>query len=192
MYATSGAMVAYIFGPVGREIVIPGTVLLLMEGLSAGIWETVAVSLSVASIDVALALFVLWNFALVRNSRLLGGLTRRLERAFSERLGKHPERRVYALLAGYVAFPFQLSGGFVATIVGSLMGLDPRKLLFSVSLGSVSGSLAAGILAFMIGRPVLDFLSLDILQLAGILIVVGFIIAVVYVYLARGRKADGD
>ncbi|MFQ5910516.1 MAG: hypothetical protein ACE5IJ_07330, partial [Thermoplasmata archaeon] len=62
----------------GRELVIPATVLLLMESVSAGCWEAVAISLSVASVDVSLALFVIWNFALVRRSRYLARVARKM------------------------------------------------------------------------------------------------------------------
>ncbi|MFQ5910520.1 MAG: hypothetical protein ACE5IJ_07355, partial [Thermoplasmata archaeon] len=62
----------------------------------------------------------------------------------------------------------------------------------AVTVGSVSSSLAVGLLAYVVGRPLLDVLSLNVLQLAGILIVVGFIIAAVYLYHTYGRKKDAD
>ncbi|MCK4366555.1 MAG: small multi-drug export protein [Thermoplasmata archaeon] len=192
MYAALTSMVAYLFGPLGRELVIPAAVLLLMESISAGIWEVVAISLSVACVDVSLALFVVWNFALVRRSKILARITDRMENAFTRRVGSGPSRRGYALLAGYVAFPLQFSGGFIATIIGSLLGYDPRRMVLAVTVGSVVGSLAMGLLTYLIGRPILDLLTLGALQLAGILIVVGFIIAAVYLYYSYRRKKDED
>ena len=192
MYAALASMVAYLFGPLGRELVIPAAVLLLMESISAGVWEVVAISLSVACVDVSLALFVVWNFALVRRSKYLRRITDRMENAFTRRLGGGPSRRGYALLAGYVALPLQFSGGFIATIIGSLLGYDPRRMVLAVTAGSVVGSLAMGLLAYLVGRPILELLTLGALQLAGILIVVGFIIAVVYLYYSYRRKKDED
>lgn len=192
MYAALAAMVAYLIGPLGREVVIPATVLLLMESLGAGIWEAVAISVSVAFVDIFLALLVVWNFGLVSRSKRLSKIVRRMKKAFASKIGEHPSRKGYLLLAGYVAFPLQFSGGFVAAVIGSLLGFDRRRMLFAVSGGSVAGSLAVGLLAFFIGRPALDMLSLDLLQLAGILIVVGFIIAAIYLYYSYRRKRDGD
>jgi uncharacterized membrane protein len=192
MYAALGSMIAYLFGPLGRELVIPATVLLLVESISAGVWEVVAISLSVASVDVSLALFVVWNFTLVRRSSFLARITDRLGNAFKRRLGGGPSRKGYAFLAVYVAFPLQFSGGFIATIIGSLLGYEPRRMVAAVTAGSVVGSLTVGLLAYLIGRPILDVLSLGVLQLAGILIVVGFIIAAIYVYSSYRRKRDED
>ncbi|MCK4456831.1 MAG: small multi-drug export protein [Thermoplasmata archaeon] len=192
MYAALASMIAYLVGPLGRELVIPATVLLLMESISAGIWEVIAISLSVACVDVSLSLFVVWNFPLVRRSKYLARITDRIGNAFTKRLGGGPTRRGYALLAAYVAFPLQFSGGFIATIIGSLLGYDPRRMVFAVTVGSVIGSLTMGLLAYLVGRPTLDLLALGALQLAGILIVVGFIIAAVYLYHSHRRKKDED
>ncbi|MCJ2555808.1 MAG: small multi-drug export protein [Candidatus Thermoplasmatota archaeon] len=192
MYAALASMIAYLIGPLGRELVIPAAVLLLMESVSVGIWEVVAISLSVACVDVSLALFVVWNFPLVRRSKYLARITDRIENVFTKRLGGGPTRRGYALLAAYVAFPLQFSGGFIATIIGSLLGYDPRRMVFAVTVGSVIGSLTMGLLAYLVGRPTLDLLALGALQLAGILIVVGFIIAAVYLYHSHRRKKDED
>lgn len=192
MYAALAAMVAYLIGPLGREVVIPATVLLLMESLGAGIWEAVAISISVASVDIFLALFVIWNFGLVNRSKRLSRIVRRMKEAFASSIGERPSKKGYLLLAGYVAFPLQFSGGFVAAVIGSLLGFGPRRMLLAVSGGSLVGSLAVGLLAFFVGRPILDTLSLDLLQLAGILIVVGFIIAAIYLYYSYRRKKDGD
>lgn len=191
-YAALGSMIAYLFGPLGRELIIPAAVLLLMESVSAGFWEAVALSLSVASVDIALALFVVWNFSLVRKSGYLARIMERMRMAFLKRFGGSAGGRGYALLAVYVAFPMQFSGGFTATIIGGLLGLDPRRTILAVTVGSVSGSLATGLLAYFIGRPILSFLSLDVFQLLGILIVVGFIIAATYLYHSYRRKKDGD
>ena len=192
MYAALASMIAYLFGPLGREMVIPAAVLLLMESISAGLWEVVAISLSGACVDVSLALFVVLNFNLVRRSKILARITDRMEKAFTRRLGGGPTRRGYALLAVYVAFPLQFSGGFIATIIGSLLGYDPRRMVLAVTVGSVIGSLAMGLLAYLVGRPILDVLTLGALQLAGILIVVGFVIAAVYLYYSYRRKKDED
>jgi uncharacterized membrane protein len=192
MYAALASMIAYLFGPLGRELVIPAAVLLLMESVSAGVWEVVAISLSVASVDVSLAFFVVWNFALLRKSAFLARITDRMGNAFRRRLGGSPSNRGYALLAIYVAFPLQFSGGFIATIIGSLLGYEPRRMIAAVTAGSVIGSLTVGFLAYVIGSPILNILSLGVLGLAGILIVVGFIIAAVYVYTSYRRKRDED
>ena len=65
-------------------------------------------------------------------------------------------------------------------------------MVLAVTVGSVIGSLAMGLLAYLVGRPILDVLTLGALQLAGILIVVGFVIAAVYLYYSHRRKKDED
>jgi len=190
-----GGMATYLVAPVGTEVVIPGIFLLLL-GANAPGYVFVLAAASVVLVDVFTALFFLWNWDLVERVPHLGGLVRRVEQKCRQVIEKRRwgEGATYLALAGYVALPFQMTGGLFGSVLGRVMGLDKVKVFVAVAAGSLAGAVPMGILAYAVGKPVYDALTSSTAQAvglaAGILITVAFVGAVVVLYLRGKRNAD--
>ncbi len=189
------AMFVYLLSPLGVEIVIPSTYVLLGGG--AGLLAVIV--LSIILVDVFTAVFMFWNFGLAERAPGLGGLLRRTEAVCRRKIEEKRwgEGVTLLALAAYVALPFQMSGGFVGFIFGRVLGIEPRKVLLAVSAGSAAGGVPVGVAAFLLGEPLVDLLEAGWLQAigstVGILIVLGFIVGVTVVYWrAYVRRGDED
>jgi hypothetical protein len=189
------AMFVYLLSPLGVEIVIPSTYVLVGGGAAI----LAVIVLSIVMVDVFTAVFMFWNFDLAERIPGLGGFIRRTEAVCSRKIEekKWGEGVTMLALAAYVALPFQMSGGVVGSIFGRVLGIDRRKVLLAVSAGSAAGGVPVGVAAFLVGEPLVRFLQSGWLQfigsIVGILIVVGFILGVSYVYWKTyKRNVDGD
>ena len=133
-----GGMVAYLVAPVGTEVVIPG-VFVLLFGANAPVYVFVFASASVVLVDVFTALFFLWNWDLVERVPHLGRLVGRVEQKCRQVIEKRRwgERATYLALAGYVALPFQMTGGLFGSVLGRVMGLDKVKVFVAVAAGPI-------------------------------------------------------
>jgi len=190
-----GGMGLYLVAPVGTEIVVP-TVVIYLQSVGAAAHVLVLAVASIALVDVFTALFFLWNWDLVEAVPGLGRVVRRVEakcRAVIERR-KWGENATLTALALYVALPVQMTGGLFGSVLGRVLGMDKVKVFLAVTAGSLAGAVPMGILAWVAGPPILAFLASSTVQtvaaVAGILITVAFIAAVVWLY-RRGRQ-DAD
>lgn len=128
-------MILYFFPPLGKESVIPAAI---AQGI-----HPLLIAGAVAFIDIMVGLFLVWNFDLARKIPLIGGFIRRIESKGKDILVKKPwvERLAFTGIILFVMFPFQGSGAVGATIVGRMLGMDPRKVWYAVIIGAIVGCL---------------------------------------------------
>ncbi|HOB19011.1 MAG TPA: small multi-drug export protein [Candidatus Methanoculleus thermohydrogenotrophicum] len=127
-------MVAYIVPPLGRETIIPASILLGIP------WWLIAFTL--AFLDFAGGLFMAWNFPLVLRIPYVGPWIQRFMAAGRTYLDRRPwlERLYFLGLIGFVSIPFDGSGSIVGSVVGRMLGMTKTEVLFCVTSGGVIGS----------------------------------------------------
>lgn len=162
--AMVGFMLMYFFPPFGKESVIP---LAIASGLN---WMLVA--FCIATIDVLLGLFMVWNFDRSKRIPLLGRWIVRFQGTGHRLLEKRAWMRELAFL-GIVLFvivPFEGSGGLAASILGRAIGMNRYKVLGAVTIGAYAG-------CFLIAAFSSTFLSLFTITVSTLItIFVGLVI----------------
>ena len=125
----------YFFPPLGKETIIPG-------GVIAGITPMI-MALSIAFVDIIVALFLVWNYDLTKKVPLIGNFIGKVETIGRKSSSKYnwvkPLRFIGIML--FVMVPFQGSGGLVGSIVGRLIGMKPWNIFLAISTGAMAGSL---------------------------------------------------
>ena len=169
----SQLMLVYFVPPFGKGTVIPG-------GIVAGI-DPWTLAIATAFVDIAVGVFLTWNFDLAKKIPFIGsGITRvqRKGEAMLESL-KWLERASFIGIVVFVMFPFQGSGAVGGTILGRAIGLSPKKNLAAVAIGAISGSflLSASI---VYGLGILAILAP--IQVAVAVLFIGFLIAIFFMY----------
>lgn len=163
----SGLVAAYFVPPAGKETIIPLAVVLGYP------WWLI--TLVIFLLDVAVSLFVVWNFDLALKIPIIGrllesGMT--IGRNYTE---SQPWLRRFSTigLILFVFFPLQGTGAMNGSVLGRLLGLNNNRVFGCVCIGSLTSCLI-----FALGSDVL----LDIYQqdpTLGIGILVGIVVAVV-------------
>ncbi|MCE5337269.1 MAG: small multi-drug export protein [Methanomicrobiaceae archaeon] len=131
----SGLIVAYFVPPAGKETIIPIAILMGYP------WWLIM--LVIFLLDVAVALFVVWNFDLALKIPLLGrllesGMT--VARNYTE--SQPWLRRLSTIgLILFVFFPLQGTGAMNGSILGRLLGLEKFRVFGCVCVGSFTSSL---------------------------------------------------
>jgi len=163
--AMSGFMLAYLFPPMGKESVIP---LAVAWGLD---WRLVA--FTIATIDMLLALFMVWNFDLAKKIPILGRWIIRFEVSGGDLLERKEWIRELALIGVilFVVIPFEGSGGLAASILGRVIGMNRYKVLGAVAVGAYGGCLLIAMFSN-------QFLSLFTLPVTSILTIAAAVIIV--------------
>ncbi|SDK14239.1 Uncharacterized membrane protein [Methanoculleus thermophilus] len=163
----SGLIAAYFVPPAGKETIIP---LAIIAGYPW--WLITAV---IFLLDVAVSLFVVWNFDLALKIPFIGrliesGMT--FGRNYTER---QPWLRRFSTigLILFVFFPLQGTGAMNGAILGRLLGLSGRRVFGCVCTGSL-----ASCLVFALGADVLLEIYREDPTL-GIGILVGIVAAIV-------------
>ena len=160
---------AYFFPPLGKESVIP-------TGVATGIHPLI-MALSIAFVDIVVALFLLWNYDLAKKIPLIGKFMIKVEKIGKSSSEKYswikPLRFIGIVL--FVMVPFQGSGGLVGSIIGRLIGMKPWNTFFAISIGAIIGCLliayfAEAILSVFIKNFLLGILIIIILLVIGIMI----------------------
>ena len=161
----------YFFPPLGKETIIPG-------GILAGI-NPLLMALSIAFVDIIVALFLVWNYDLAKKIPLVGKFIIKVENIGETSSNKYswikPLRFIGIVL--FVMIPFQGSGGLMGFIVGRLIGMKPWNIFFAISTGAITGCLliayfAEAILSVLIQNFLLGLLIVIILVIIGIMILV--------------------
>lgn len=133
VYEFFGLVSAYFFPPLGKETVIP-------IGIGLG-FNPLLMALTIAYVDIIVALFLVWNFDLAKKIPFVGGFIDKVERIGKKSSDKYgwikPLRFIGIVL--FVMVPFQGSGGLVGSIVGRLIGMKPINTFFAISTGAIIG-----------------------------------------------------
>ena len=169
----SQLMLVYFVPPFGKGTVIPG-------GIVAGI-DPWILAVATAFVDIAVGVFLTWNFDLAKKIPFIGSGITRVQRKGEDMLKSLPwlERASFIGIVVFVMFPFQGSGAVGGTILGRAIGLSPNKNLGAVAIGAISGSflLSASI---VYGLGVLAILAP--IQVAVAVLFIGFLIAIIFMY----------
>ena len=169
----SRLMVVYFVPPFGKGTVIPGGIAL---GLNP--WS---LAVATAFVDIAVGVFLTWNFDLAKKIPFIGSGITRIQNKGKAMLTSLPwlERASVTGIIVFVMFPFQGSGAVGGTILGRAIGISPNKNLAAVSVGAISGSflLSASI---VYGLGVLAVLAP--IQVAVAVLFAGLLIAIYFTY----------
>ncbi|WP_214020472.1 small multi-drug export protein [Methanoculleus sp.] len=178
----SGLLAAYFVPPAGKESIIP---IAIVMGYP---WWLV--TLVIVLLDVAVSLFVVWNFDLALKIPLVGRLLKSgmtVGRNYTE---TQPWLRRFSTigLVLFVFFPLQGTGAMNGAILGRLLGLEKARVLACVCAGSLASSLIIALGADVI----LDVYRQDPVLGIGILVavVVAVLAAVVGWRLYKGRLRE--
>jgi len=176
---------AYFFPPFGKETIIPLGIGLLKNGLTVPIInlhvapvsvDPWSIALSIAFVDIVVALFLVWNYDLAKKIPIVGNFMEKVERIGKKSEDKYswikPLRFIGIIL--FVMVPFQGSGGLVGSIVGRLIGMKPVNTFIAISIGAVTGCLLIAffsdlILSFVIKNVLIGLLVLIVILVVGIM-----------------------
>ncbi len=165
----------YFFPPLGKESIIP-------LGVGFGI-PPLVMALSIAFVDIVVALFLVWNYDLAKKVPFVGKFIIKVEEK-----GKNVEQKYgwikplrFIGIVLFVMVPFQGSGGLVGSIVGRLIGMKPWNTFFAISLGAVIGCLLIATFA----QAILVFAEINALLT---LILVGEIVVVIILYFVIKKR----
>ena len=175
-------MFAYFFPPLGKESIIPIgvsggeiTIPLFNQHVIVTSINPLIMALTIAFVDIVVALFLVWNYDLAKKIPLIGGFIEKVEKIGKKSSNKYnwikPLRFIGIML--FVMVPFQGSGGLVGSIIGRLIGMKPWNIFFAISAGSIVGCILIAYFADII-------LSIFIRNfLLGLLIIIIIITALI-------------
>ena len=136
-------MMIYFIPPLGKETIIPIGV--LGESLHIPFTDEVAsippidpmvMAISIAFVDIVVALFLVWNYDLAKKIPLIGDFMEKVEkigRSSSEKYAWVKPLRFFGIIL-FVMVPFQGSGGLVGSILGRLIGMKPRNTFLAITI----------------------------------------------------------
>jgi uncharacterized membrane protein len=187
-------MTVYFFPPFGKETVIPFGI--SGKEISAAVpffdpetlvaLDPLLIALAIASIDIIVGLFLVWNFDFAKKIPFLGKFIIKLENKGGDILSKNKyiEALSFVGVTLFVIVPFQGSGAVGASIIGRMIGMNPYKVWAAIILGAVSGCL---LIAYAFSTFKVIFMQ-NVLVGVGILIIIFIVVAI---YLIIKRKNDG-
>jgi uncharacterized membrane protein len=161
----------YFFPPLGKESVIP-------TGVGLGI-NPLVMALSIAFVDIIVALFLLWNYDPAKKIPLVGKFMIKVENIGKSSSDKYswikPLRFIGIIL--FVMVPFQGSGGLVGSIIGRLIGMKPWNTFFAITIGAVVGTIfiayfSEAILSVFVKNFLLGILIIIIIVVIGFMILI--------------------
>lgn len=132
-------MAAYIFPPLGKESIIP-------IGVSLGVNPVMLVA-SIVVIDFLSALFVYWNYDLLKSNRRIRRILDRVEAKSQNTIKNRWFGKAWWFGVGlFMIVPFQGSGSVTTTVIGRILGVQWRIFLIIVP-GSILSSTGIGFAA---------------------------------------------
>jgi len=182
---------AYFFPPFGKETIIPigiygGKIPVPFSNEIAIITpiDPLIMALSIAFVDIIVALFLVWNYDFAKNIPFVGKFMEKVETIGEKSSSKYswitPLRFIGIVL--FVMVPFQGSGGLVGSIIGRLIGMNPLNTFLAISIGAIIG---CSFIAFF-SDIVFSVFFQDILF--GILILIILIILGIMIVIVRKNK----
>ena len=169
----SQLMLVYFVPPFGKGTVVP-------LGIAGGV-DPWAIAICTAFVDIAVGVFLTWNFDLAKKIPFIGSGINRIQIKGKAMLKDLPwlERASFVGIVAFVMFPFQGSGAVGGTILGRAIGLSPNRNLSAVSIGAISGSLILSA-SVVYGLGVLAILAP--IQIAVTVMFLGLCIVIYYLY----------
>jgi len=175
-------MMVYFFPPLGKESIIPlgvsgGEITNPITGYVSVVpsINPIIMALSIAFIDIVVALFLVWNYDLAKKIPIIGDFMKKVEekgKNVEEKYGWIKPLRFIGIVL-FVMVPFQGSGGMVGSIVGRLIGMKPRNTFIAILLGAVIGCLLIAMFsqAFLIFAKINSTLTLTTVGIIAIVII---------------------
>ena len=169
----SQLMLVYFVPPFGKGTVVP-------LGIAGGV-DPWAIAICTAFVDIAVGVFLTWNFDLAKKIPFIGSGINRIQIKGKAMLKDLPwlERASFVGIVVFVMFPFQGSGAVGGTILGRAIGLSPNRNLSAVAIGAISGSLILSA-SVVYGLGVLAILAP--LQIAVTVMFIGLCLVIYYLY----------
>jgi len=168
----------YFFPPLGKESIIPA-------GVVTGI-DPLIMALSIAFVDIVVALFLVWNYDLAKKIPFVGKFIMKVEKVGEKSSNKYswikPLRFIGIVL--FVMVPFQGSGGLVGFIVGRLIGMKSWNTFLAISTGSITVCLLIAYFA----DAILSVFVKNFLIGVMILIIVIMVIVMILIYKNSKKK----
>jgi len=180
-------MFAYFFPPLGKESIIPIgvtggeiTIPIYNQQIIITSINPLIMALSIAFVDIVVALFLVWNYDLAKKIPIIGNFIEKVEKIGRKSSNKYnwikPLRFIGIML--FVMVPFQGSGGLVGSIIGRLIGMKSWNIFFAISSGSIFGCILIAYFADII----LSLLIRNLLTGLLIIFIIITIIIMFYVY----------
>ena len=177
-------IIAYFFPPFGKETIIPLGIGVLDKGLNIPLLNLhvepvsinpISMALSIAFVDIVVALFLVWNYDLAKKIPIIGKFMIKVEEkgnAVEEKYGWIKPLRFIGIVL-FVMVPFQGSGGLVGSIVGRLFGMKPWNTFFAICLGAIIGTLLIATFskAFLVFAKINTTLTIALLAIAATIII---------------------
>lgn len=177
-------MFAYFIPPLGKESIIPIgvaggeiTIPFINRLIEVPPINPIIMALTIAFVDIVVALFLIWNYDLAKKIPLVGKFMIKVEQIGRSSSDKYawvkPLRFIGVIL--FVMVPFQGSGGMVGSIVGRLIGMKPLNTFFAISIGAIIGTLliayfADAILSVLVKNLLIGLLVIIIILVIGLMI----------------------
>jgi uncharacterized membrane protein len=191
-------MFAYFIPPLGKESIIPAgvygdkiTIPFLNNTLVVPKIDPLVMALTIAFVDIVVALFLVWNYDFAKKIPLIGKFMTKVEdigKTSSTKYGWIKPLRFVGIVL-FVMVPFQGSGGFVGSIIGRLIGMKPWNIFFAISIGAITGCLLIAYFADALRLVFIQNFLMGILIII-ILVIIGIMI-LVYKKTARNIKKIG-
>ena len=177
-------MFAYFFPPLGKETIIPIgvsggelTIPIINNHIVVPSIDPLIMALTIAFVDIIVALFLLWNYDLAKKIPLVGRFISKVENIGKSSSDKYnwikPLRFIGIIL--FVMVPFQGSGGLVGSIVGRLIGMKPLNTFLAICIGAITGCMliayfSEAILSVFVKNFLLGLLIIIILLVIALMI----------------------
>ncbi len=177
-------MFAYFFPPLGKESVIPIgisggeiTIPFINQYIVVPAINPLIMALTIAFVDIVVALFLLWNYDLAKKIPLIGKFMIKVEnigRSSSDKYAWVKPLRFIGIIL-FVMVPFQGSGGLVASILGRLFGMKPLNTFFAITTGAIIGTIliayfADAILSVLVKNFLIGLLIIIIIVVISIMV----------------------
>ncbi len=180
-------MLVYFVPPLGKETIIPigiggGKVPIPFSDNIANIpaIDPVYMAISIAFVDIVVALFIIWNYDLAKKIPLIGNFMEKVEKigkSSSDEYSWMKPLRFFGIIL-FVMVPFQGSGGLVGSILGRLIGMKPRNTFLAITIGTIIG---CSLIAYF-SDQILGIFETSLLQGILVLIILLIIGAMVLIY----------
>lgn len=176
---------AYFFPPFGKETIIPigvygGEISVPFSSEIAVInpINPLIMALSIAFVDIIVALFLMWNYDFAKQVPFVGRFMKKVESIGQKSSSKYawitPLRFIGIVL--FVMVPFQGSGGLVGSIVGRLIGMKPMNTFLAITVGAIIGCSFIAFFSDIVFSVFFQNFLLGVMILI-ILVVIGIMIA---------------